>query len=713
MGATSLFLRRNLWIWPVVAALGLAVFGWWVRNVVENGTKKKMAADLVTILNADVAALEIWLGSQQSHARAVANDREVRSLVARLVEIGSQPDATEATLLQSPELGQLRDQLRPTLEAKAHPDFLVLAADGKVVAGMRDDWVGKTPPPDKTANLATVFEGHTVVTRPVKSLILLPDAQGELKAGVPTMFTAAGVRGPDGQVIAALGLRIRPEVDFTRILTVAQAGESGETYAFDAQGLLLSQSRFDDQLKQIGLLTDDDETRSILNLQIRDPEVDMTTGGRPLKRRAEQRLTRMAADAIAGNSGVDVDGYRDYRGVEIVGAWTWLPEYGFGVATEVDAAEAYRPLYFLRTAFGILFALVVAAGIALFVFTLIAARLDRKARRAALEARQLGQYALDEQIGAGGMGVVYRAHHAMLQRPTAVKLLDVEKTTTETIARFEREVRLTSQLNHPNTIAVYDYGRTPEGIFYYAMELLDGVTLEELVDRFGPQPEGRVIHILRQVCGSLAEAHGIGLIHRDVKPANVILNRRGGVPDVVKLLDFGLVKAIDTQREAKLTTAGAMTGTPLYMSPEAVQRPHEIDTRSDLYAVGAMGYFLVTGMPLFRGDSVIEICMHQVNTPPESPSKRLGAAVSADLEALLLKCLAKRPEDRPQTAAGLIDALGQLSAADAWTRADAEAWWREISPDEPEKPSKAPTHPGTLAETIVRDSQSGDGSLQQ
>ena len=417
----------------------------------------------------------------------------------------------------------------------------------------------------------------------------------------------------------------------------------------------------------------------------------------------------MAKDAVAGNDGVDVAGYRDYRGVPVVGAWTWLPEYGFGVATEVDVAEAYRPLYALRTAFGVLFAVVVAGAVAIFIFTIITARLQRRARRAALDAKQLGQYTLDEKIGAGGMGVVYRAHHAMLRRPTAVKLLDVEKTTPETIARFEREVQLTSQLTHPNTIAIYDYGRTPEGVFYYAMELLDGVNLNDLVGRFGPLPEGRVIRILRQVCGSLNEAHRTGLVHRDIKPANVILNRRGGTFDVVKLLDFGLVKALDAQRDSQLTAAGALTGTPLYISPEGVQQPEKVDRRSDLYAVGAVGYFLLTGTPVFQGSSAVEICMHHVQTPPESPSGRLGRAVSEDIEALLLQCLAKEPGDRPQTAADLKEALDGCRAASTWTHADAESWWREYAEATGNTMSGSPTPSVDVAETMAHDGRPATG----
>ncbi len=639
--------------------------------------REQRAADLNVMADASVSAVHVWMGEQRINAQFLADDEQLRPLALELLSVAHGTAKAERQLLQAKAQELLRQRLKPRIEICGYVGFLVVSPDGVVLAADQDAPIGKVLPATRKQFFDQVIAGKTVVSKPFRSSLLLADEKGELRANLPTMFAAAPLRDEAGKPIAALGARIRPEDQFTRILQVVRFGESGETYAFDRNGLLLSQSRFDEQMKQIGLLADQPDARSILTVEIRDPQVNMAQWERPPLHRKDQPLTRLAAAAVQGKPGYDADGYRDYRGVPSVGAWRWMDEYDFGVATEVDTEEAFRPVYILRRAFWLLMILLGLSALGIFLAMLYIARQQRALQKATLANKQLGQYTLEQKLGAGGMGTVYKARHAMLRRPTAVKLLDIEKMSEAAVVRFEREVQLTSTLTHPNTVAVFDYGRTPDGIFYYAMEYLEGLNLDDLVKRFGPIPEARMVYILKQVCGALAEAHAGGLVHRDIKPANLFITSRGGMHDFVKVLDFGLVKAIEGNEKANLTNPNAVTGTPLYMSPEAVNQPDQVDARTDVYAVGAVGYFLLTGTPVFTGVSVMEICMKHVKEVPETPSVRSGKPVSAELEALLLRCLAKAPSERPRDAAELLRELERCAVTGQWSAEAAAAWWAE------------------------------------
>jgi len=298
-------------------------------------------------------------------------------------------------------------------------------------------------------------------------------------------------------------------------------------------------------------------------------------------------------------------------------------------------------------------------------------------RREVFEARQLGQYRLIKPLAAGGMGHVFLAEHQMLKRPCAIKLIHPDEAINpRVLARFEREVRMTARLSHWNTVEIYDYGRTDDGTFFYVMEYLPGLSLEALLERHGPLPAERVVHFLRQICQGLREAHAIGLIHRDIKPGNVFAAQRGGLYDVVKLLDFGLVKPVTEAPSARLTQDGGISGTPLFMSPEQARGLDNLDARSDIYSVGALAYALLTGRPPFDGTNPMEVMIAHVRDEVVPPSKH-QANVPADLERVILRCLAKRSEDRFQNVDSLEQALTQCTAANQWTQAHAARWWRE------------------------------------
>jgi eukaryotic-like serine/threonine-protein kinase len=316
-------------------------------------------------------------------------------------------------------------------------------------------------------------------------------------------------------------------------------------------------------------------------------------------------------------------------------------------------------------------------------------------RRKVSAAQQLGKYTLVQKIGEGGMGVVYLAHHLLLRRPTAVKVLQPDRVGAENLQRFEREVHHMSQLTHPNTVAIYDYGHSSDGVFYYAMEYLGGgIDLQNLVLKHGKQPAERVRQILIQACGALQEAHDRGIVHRDIKPANIILCERGELPDVVKVVDFGLVKELSQDSSQ---SQAIIMGTPGYVAPEAVTDPDAIGPAVDLYALGAVAYYLLTGRRVFDGKTVLDVCLQHVTKEPTPPSQVASTHVPRALESLIMQCLEKTPARRPASAAVLAEALRDAGTFEDWDEERAIAWWKSYA----SKPAIDPT--STPTETITVD----------
>ena len=298
-------------------------------------------------------------------------------------------------------------------------------------------------------------------------------------------------------------------------------------------------------------------------------------------------------------------------------------------------------------------------------------------------ARELGSYQLVERLGKGGMGEVWLARHKMLARPAAIKLISTRSlagdsaTAESMLKRFEREAQATAQLQSAHTVEVYDFGVTDEGAFYYVMELMDGQDLDELVKQFGPVPAERAVHILLQACHSLAEAHQSGMVHRDIKPANIFLCKKGLDYDYVKVLDFGLVKNVFIKEDSssEITIDGNITGTPAFIAPEIALGKKDIDGRADLYALGCVAYWLLTGSMVFEADTPMGVVMEHVKTEPIKLSARTEVDVPKNLEDLIHACLAKEPGDRPQSASELAERLSKIDLDNPWTRQRAERWW--------------------------------------
>jgi serine/threonine-protein kinase len=301
--------------------------------------------------------------------------------------------------------------------------------------------------------------------------------------------------------------------------------------------------------------------------------------------------------------------------------------------------------------------------------------------------RDIGSYQLLELIGRGGMGEVWRARHRLLVREAAIKVIRPEALladSTEDVVsvrrRFEREARATAALHSPATVAVHDYGIAEDGAFYYVMELLQGLDLETYVEQFGPMRAARVLYILRQVCDSLAEAHASGMTHRDIKPRNIFLCRMGINYDCVKVLDFGLVKLRSAGDQSRLTREGITAGTPAYMSPEMAMGHRDVDPRSDIYALGCVAYFLLTGQLVFDAPNALSMALDHVQKLPRPPSERTEVEIPAALDQFILRCLAKKPEDRPQSARELKRLIDAIPTTDSWHNDRAEEWWQSHLP---------------------------------
>jgi serine/threonine-protein kinase len=297
-------------------------------------------------------------------------------------------------------------------------------------------------------------------------------------------------------------------------------------------------------------------------------------------------------------------------------------------------------------------------------------------------ATRLGNYVIEGELGRGGMGKVYRARHAMIRRPTALKVMESQADRTlEALARFEREVQLSATLSHPNTITIYDFGRSEDATFYYVMEYLDGMDLQRLVEKFGPLPPERTAFILRQVCGSLAEAHARGIIHRDLKPSNIFLTTLGGLYDFVKVLDFGLAKQMQAAPDDVLVTqVGQVFGTPLYMAPETAAE-HHVDHRSDQYSIGCVAYWMLTGGPPFKGVTPYDVIAKHLRTDPLPPSETSELNIDKQLDVIVLKCLAKSCDDRFPGMDELIRALDSLEFERPWNGGRARDWWNLHMPE--------------------------------
>ena len=650
--------QRRFWLIldaMLAALVVVALVGGWAYMQVRGSLRELRTAGLHSLLEAESRGLQLWIDDKQRDALRWASTPQVQREGAALAARGGACHAAHQKAFES--------QIAPYSAVEEVTVFNLIAPDGRIISSPHSRYCGAAVSADFLRRLAAVFEGGTVFVAPLTE-------RERLAAGVepaeerPLAWVEVPIRAPDGGIVAALGFGRVAADRFAGLLALTRAGTTRDAYAFDERARIVTETRFARALAAAGA--------GPQGLQARDPGGDLLAGFRPTVGAAQAPLTALAHAALEqreASEGVLLDPYRNYRGAEVIGAWRWLPDARLVVAVEIESGEAYGPLEYLQLAFGVLAALVLVSMTAAASTSLWAMRVRLR------EARQVGQYRLEREIGEGGMSNVYLARHAHLKRPAAVKVLKAHLATDEAVTRFRREAQLCSQLSHPNTVEVYDYGTTREGRWFYAMELLSGASIEDIVRATGPMPPARVVHALRQACGSLKEAHDRGWVHRDVKPNNLMLCVRAGEHDVVKVVDFGLIKQVRNPDTRDITQYSRILGTPLYMAPERIRDPADADARADIYALGAVAWFAIAGRPAFAAETDHDTVYRVMNEPAASLAQAAGLPLPPELESLVARCLAKERDARPADIGEVRAILDELARRLPWTEADARAWW--------------------------------------
>jgi serine/threonine protein kinase len=670
-GTDSRIISRRLIMFSMLAILLLIIIGYITQEAMEESLIEITSQSLKTILDTDIAALTRWMDYTIEDIQEFATFSNINQYIVPLNAIAQETPFTRDDLLTADSNYALQNLMQNFTDDVNYYGYMVVNRAGLIISSDNSSLIGLSFLPTGISLISRVFDGENLIAKP----FLNTDFISNYKYPISDFYIIFGipVRDQQGQITAALIINYDPEVEFTEILSTAWPGETGETIVFDEKGYLISKSRYNRELYKIPFFSDADSSHGIKHIQLLDPGVNLLAGEKPVNPTSTLPLMMMVRSALSGDDGIDLQGHRDYRGVQVIGAWRWLEDYGFGIATKIDLQEANQVLRPLRIASWGIFILLTAGVIVILMYYNRVQHLEFRMG----EVRQLGQYLLEEKIGEGGMGKVYKGRHAMMRRPTAIKILTPSYVDAETLARFEREVHLTSQLNHPNTVHIYDFGRTSDGIFYYVMEYLSGITLSRLIEKEGAIPPARVIYILRQICGSLNEAHQMGLIHRDIKPPNILLCQTGGLFDYVKVLDFGLAKEVIPSGDTIQTTALVVAGTPSYIAPERLLNPNKLDSRSDIFSLGGVGYNLLTGKDIFEGETAMDICHQVLTREPAPPSSLSQYDISEELDMVILKCLAKNPDERYQQVSDVMDDLDRLEIP-PWTQKEAEQWWLSV-----------------------------------
>ena len=685
---------------PLASALGAATFliavGWFLQTELITRSKGDYAEVLASMAQQKSRLVLQWARGHELRVQDWGRQRELQLLVKSLNEQIQSPSLKEGArfeiLSKAPEQPKVKcvfeNMVAVPLKLETETKSDTVAANDrtklKYAIWNRDsvliaDWQ-YTNPKAGLGGLTTsvgstilkrVFDrGATSVELPRPTASTISEDYPMESEEQYVMFIVP-IFSPDepDNVIGAMMVRSPVFLDELDEMLSKSVLRESNSYLLDDRGAIATKAKDLQEITKLPILSNLRKVRDVPIVECRDPGGNILAGYKPAEHYTTWSWTKPGKTISQPEDGVDVNGYRDYRGREVVGAWHWIASLNRMVVLEIPKEEAFKNHLFIQHTFRVLY------GVPILISLIIAGLSLRRAFKGVeLANKSLGSYILRDKIGEGGLGIVYRAEHKLLGRAAAIKLIKEPMVSTATLKRFEREVRMASKLSHPNTVSIYDFGMSREGLLFCAMELVEGVNLAHFVSYDPTVSIERCLWIMRQTCGAIQEAHEIGLIHRDIKPQNIMVCRKGQLMDLVKVVDFGLAKTMADNVARDVTATRVLIGTPGFIAPERLETPWIADPRIDIFAFGVLGVYLLTGKVPILGvthDSLISLL-------------NLGRFANLcrevefnDFVRLLAKCIAPDANDRPGSMSAVEEELSRLAARFPWSEEQAEKWWKD------------------------------------
>ncbi|TWU42808.1 serine/threonine protein kinase [Novipirellula artificiosorum] len=660
------------WLW-VAAVLPTALVGWWTYRSVEDSVRMALRNELTGVADSVNLVADQFMDNKSQLVESWARQTRIRDCVVELVDLAETRPPIE-TLKAAPQSDRIHDELQ-ILSGVESVSFIVWNHSFTTIASWlesRED-IGQPVAPTGAGDVARALRGETMFFGPER---IDDSIEGYVpKTGRPAMACIVPIRDDNDEVIAAMlvsGIQLYEQ--FNEKLRDAALGNGLDAYAVNPEGMMISESGHAATLYHRGNLEMAPD-KIADGLRVTDPGVRLSADTASKIQRRALPLTESVASATQGESDVRLKPYNNYAGESVVGGWRWSSKWHFAVIVEKGVREAFAPARIVWSSFLLL-------GSLLTVTAFVAA--SRLARRSLLDhaaVHPLSRYEIVSELGSGGMGVVYKAKHRQLGRDTALKLLRGDRHNKEDRLRFDREAKLAASLSSPHSVMIYDYGRSEEGEAYCVMEYLHGLTLQEVVARSGSQPIGRVLYVLRQVCEALIEAHGMDLVHRDIKPQNIMLSLDASVGDWAVVFDYGLAKPLSPDNSTYQTSEVVWAGTPMYMAPERFRSPTVMDPRSDIYSIGCVAYYLLAGRPPFAECDPESLFALIISEQPIGIGIHRGEEVPESIRGLVYACMSKNADDRYSTVKELGKAIDLLRSEYPWGVEEAVAWWKQHGED--------------------------------